>query len=349
MNKRKYRSIFRRIQHLPMGKSFFKYLNNTFLYYYNSKTRSLTLPYPDSIMLEVTNHCQLSCLTCAREYSFGKTMDKGNMDLNKAKELLKHINIYLNKIGLTGLGEPLIYPHLEELLDYINDLNPGISTFISSNCQLPNTVDILKRLSYKFDTLQISIDGIGSVFEEIRQNSKFSLFENNISHIAGLLKKNSFIPKLNMVVFDKNYFQMKEVLYFAKNYNISEVYFNSFNLVSNNLPLEIYNFYNTERFKNALIETISLAQELNIKIFYPKFDAEKGFNHCPYPWGNFYISFDGYIVPCCAKPFPKEKNFGNVFDNAIIECINSEEFINFRKLAKENITPEFCNRCHYIF
>ena len=74
----------------------------------------------------------------------------------------------------------------------------------------------------------------------------------------------------------------------------------------------------------------------------------KGFITCPYPWKGFYITWDGFLVPCCAKPFPKEKNFGNVFKKGLLNCLNDKDFIEFRAMAKKNITPDFCKRCHFI-
>ncbi len=42
------------------------------------------------------------------------------------------------------------------------------------------------------------------------------------------------------------------------------------------------------------------------------------FKKCHLPWNHFYVSWDGYMTPCCAKPFPKELNFGNVFDTSLM-------------------------------
>jgi len=49
---------------------------------------STKVPFPSSIMLEVTNHCNLGCITCPREYAYGDTMAKGTMILIKWQKLL---------------------------------------------------------------------------------------------------------------------------------------------------------------------------------------------------------------------------------------------------------------------
>ena len=91
-----------------------------------------------------------------------------------------------------------------------------------------------------------------------------------------------------------------------------------------------------------------MAQTKHVIVTKRNFEEESGFKKCFFPWTHFYVTFDGYITPCCAKPFPKEKNFGNLKDLNLIDILNSNEFINWRELWFKNITPEFCNKCHYI-
>lgn len=310
--------------------------------------QSLSIPYPTSIMLEITNHCQLSCITCAREYQFGKEMDRGNMKLELAKKIITDNYKYLDKIGLTGLGEPLLYNDLEKLLSYINAINNSISIFLSTNLQMPNCIDIINNLKDKFDTLQISIDGTGEVFESIRKPSRYDIFEKNLSAVSLMARKSRFLPKLNMVVFDKNFHLMLDVVKLADKYKIDEVFFNSINLVSNDWDLSTYNFYKTPMFEAELEKALLFAQKNHINVEYPKFNQVKGFLSCPYVWNNFYISWDGYLVMCCAKPFPKVLNFGNLEQISLKQSINSPEFRQIRKMWVENKTPDFCSRCHYI-
>jgi len=54
------------------------------------------------------------------------------------------------------------------------------------------------------------------------------------------------------------------------------------------------------------------------------------------------------MTPCCAKPFPKELNFGNVFDTSLMECLNSEGYRRFREMWYRNETPDFCKKCHVV-
>jgi radical SAM protein with 4Fe4S-binding SPASM domain len=347
MRKRVLHLIKNRIKNLPVGPDLLTYSVNQIKLYFAHRNKKLFLPHPNSLILEVTNHCQLKCITCAREYEFGKNMDRGHMDIKAAQKFVRENHIFLDKIGLTGLGEPLIYPHLDELIKYIRTLNNGISIFISTNAQLARTPEIIDNLADDVDTLQISIDGIGEVFEKIRKGANFGSYLKNLEAISQISVGRRLDIKLNMVVLKENYLQLKEIVSLARDLNIPEIYLNTMNLVATDWDLAYYGFYSSEKLKKELQEVISIARQNKVHIIYPKFSSDPAFSSCPYPWNHFYVSWDGFLVPCCAKPFPKEKNFGNVFQTDLMSCINHTDFLKFREMSKQNITPDFCKRCHY--
>src|SRR5437762_9437622 len=111
--------------------NFFKYIGNKSHASYLKATNSTKVAFPSSIMLEVTNNCNLGCITCPREYDFGKAMDKGTIQFEKMAKVIDEVAPYIDSIGLTGLGETLLYKKLEQTLRYIKEKNKGIQTFIS--------------------------------------------------------------------------------------------------------------------------------------------------------------------------------------------------------------------------
>jgi len=348
IKKRLLKMIFRRLVHIPKGRNFFKYSINRIGFLINKRRRIPQVKRPTSLMIELTNHCHLKCFICAREYADGKKMNKGHMDLQKFKNLISENHIYLDRIGLTGLGETLLYPDLEEAVDYIRSLNQGISIFISTNAYPDNSPEVIERLSSKIDTLQISFDGIGSVFESIRKKSKYDVYLENIKKICALNQQQRMTVKFNMVVFEQNYRQMKDIIQLAAKMGVGEIFLNTFNLVATDLDTSGYAFYNTDTFQKEFTSALNLAAQKDIFVGFHDLTAPKGFYHCGYPWDDFYVTWDGYAVPCCAKPFPKVLNFGNYFEQNIMEVLNSREYIEFREMSIKSVTPEFCQGCHKI-
>lgn len=350
MNKRRLQKAFKRIKHLPKGKYLFLYLGNKLKQFYLKLTKSHKVAYPSTIMLELTNLCNLACTTCPREYAYGKQMNTGLMDIEQAKKIIDQLWPYLDSIGLTGLGETFMYNDIEEVVDYIKSKNKGIIISVSTNAVLPSFIKRASRIVNKIDTIQISIDGLNEVYEKIRLNATFSKLDENLRELKALCKDSETTLMLNMVVTKENYHQMPDLVEYANEIEIDFLDFTLFNLASvTNIDRSYYQFYKSPEF----LRVLGLLEEKiktcpNVYVTNKNFETNNGFKKCHFPWSHYYVSWDGYVPPCCAKPFPKELNFGNVFNKNIMETLNNKAMVDWRKLWFKNETPSFCDKCHLI-
>jgi radical SAM protein with 4Fe4S-binding SPASM domain len=350
MNKRRLKKAIKRIKNLPGGKYRFLYILNKIKHFYLKSIKSTKVAYPSTIMLELTNHCNLACTTCPREYDYGKNMDKGKMDINSAKKVIDELWPYLDSVGLTGMGESFLYRDINEVVDYIKNKNKGIIISVSTNAVLPNFIDIVSGLLGKIDTIQVSIDGLQDVYEKIRINSSFEILDKNLRALSQMAKKSGTDIMLNMVVTKENYIHMPLLVKYAKEIGIEYMDFTLFNLASvTKIEQSYYDFYKSSEFTKIITEleeTIKNTPE--VLVTERNFKTDNSFQKCPFPWTHFYICWNGFVAPCCAKPFPKELNFGNVFDDNVYNILNSQSFRKFRKLWFNNTPPSFCDKCHYI-
>ncbi|MFY7879039.1 MAG: SPASM domain-containing protein [Lacibacter sp.] len=350
LNKRRLRKIIQRIQHLPGGINFFRYVWNKLHAFYLQSTGSTKVAYPSSIMLEVTNHCNLACITCPREYAFGQQMDKGTIDLNQMKKVVDEVAPYVDSIGLTGLGETLLFKKLEEILKYIKSKNKGIQTFISTNAHVPGSEQYLERIAPYLNTVQISIDGIGKNYEQVRLKSDYSFFFQTAKQLIDVCKKNQVPVMFNFVAVKENYNQMKDVVQLASDFGVDFVNVTPVNVGSiSTETIAYYELFYSDSFKQELKQAYDRSVQLGtVELTVWDVKTKNEFRKCHLPWNHFYISWDGYMTPCCAKPFPKELNFGNVFEASLMQCLNSKEYRQFRKMWFNNETPEFCKKCHVV-
>lgn len=350
MTKRRLNKAIKRLKQLPGGTAFFKYGGNKFRHYGLKATGSTRVAHPSTIMLELSAHCNIHCTICPREYGYGKAMDKGFMDLQHAKRIVDQTWPYLDSIGLTGMGETFLYPHLEEVVDYIRSKNQGIVISASINAYAPKTREYATKLRNKIDTLQVSIDGLDEVYDRIRQGSDFKTFLANLSGLSELLKGSSTDMMLNMVVTKENYFQMSQLLAFANQVGIRFVNFTIFNLAAvTGIDVGYYDFYLSGDFAEAKQELDQTREKYpGIETTFWEHNPEKGFKNCPFPWSHFYICWNGEVAPCCAKPFPKEFTFGNAFEKPLMKILNSPGYQSFRKMWQNNQTHPFCQKCHFI-
>lgn len=349
--KRKLEKAFFRIKHLPRGLDFFRYSFNKLYTYYLKLIKSTKVAHPSSIMIEVTNHCNLKCITCPREYVFGDEMDKGFIPIEELKKVVDQAYPYVDSIGLTGLGETMLYKPLVEAVNYIKSKNKGIIISISINAHLPKSIEIAEQIIGKIDTIQISIDGLRDVYENVRLEGDYSFFIKNTAEIAKIAKEQKGNTELmfNMVVIKENYHQMAEIVKVAGEIGIKYVDFQTMNVTSTPaVSTDIYKMYDTPQFKEALKEAYKVAQENGVELSTFDFKTANNFQKCSLPWSHFYVSWNGWMSPCCAKPFPKILNFGNVFKDGLMKTLNTPEYRAFRTQWHKNETPDFCKKCHII-
>ena len=350
MNQRKFKKLLKRISNLPTNKFLFLYGINKIKHFYYKLTKSTKVAYPSTIMLELTNHCNLACTICPRVYDYGKNMDKGIMTVEQAKKIIDEVVPYLDSIGLTGMGETFLYNHLEEIINYLKNKNKGVIITLSTNAVVPDFIKKVSPLINKVDTIQISIDGINEVYESIRINSNFNLLDNNLKQLVELSKNSTTDLMLNMVVTKENYIHIPDLVKYASKTGIRYLDFTLLNLASvTDIDRDYYKFYSSGEFLSVLRELDDIAKQFpEVLITNRNFKTENSFQKCPFPWTHFYICCNGLVTPCCAKPFPKEYNFGNVLEKGVMSVLNSDKFRDFRTLWLKNEAPRFCNKCHFL-
>jgi radical SAM protein with 4Fe4S-binding SPASM domain len=350
LNKRRLQKVINRLKKLPGGINFFRYSWNKFYGFVLKTANSTKVPYPSSIMLEVTNHCNLGCITCPREYAFGHAMAKGSIDIDKMKKVVDEVGPYIDSIGLTGLGETLLYKKLEEILQYIKSKNRGIQTFISTNAHIPGAEHYVEKIAPYLDTVQISIDGTGKTYETVRLKSNYGFFFETTKKMVSICRQKNVSVMFNFVAVKENYTQMKDVVKLASELDVSFVNITPVNVGSiTSAGVDYYNLFYGDDFKRELKQAFDLSKQLkNVELSIWDVKKKNEFKKCHLPWNHFYISWDGYMTPCCAKPFPKELNFGNVFKTSLMQCLNSKGYRAFRKMWYKNETPDFCQKCHVV-
>ena len=104
--------------------------------------------------------CNFDCLYC--ELKAAKVVNKQDSVVSVDK-VIKEIKKALSKepnidyLTITANGEPTLYPHLNELIDKINEFKGNIKTLILSNASTIAQKDIQNTLT-KFDSVKLSLD-----------------------------------------------------------------------------------------------------------------------------------------------------------------------------------------------
>lgn len=349
INKRRLRLLYKLIKRTRINKDLFKYVYNRWKWICLDKNKNTIIPHPTNGMIELGNVCNLHCCICPREYEYGKQMNIGFMPLDKAKSILDQMIPYLDSIGLTGLGETMMYPHLLEVLLHIKSRKPSIVTTVSTNAHFPGYLDKVTPLLPYLDCIQFSVDGCGKVYEQMRPGTNFDEIANNIRKTISLGKDTEYM--INFVISADNYNDMSNIIKFAHSMNILFVNFNMMSIKA--MPKQSFSYYDftkTTDYLNAVKQALAesaLHPEMEITgLSLPdSSNNDFSFRDCMSVWSYPYITWDGYYVPCCGKPFPKLLNFGNVFDEDLMSVINSKKAQSFRTMWQKNIPHKFCHNC----
>lgn len=120
--------------------------------------------YIENVDWQITSCCNRMC-----PYCFGPESIE-DLSLSEAKRIVDILeSLGAKQVGITG-GEPLLYPHITELIDYV--FAKGIHIYLSSNCDYYS--EFAPIIKNKVSILGVPIDGSTStIHDSIRGDGSF--------------------------------------------------------------------------------------------------------------------------------------------------------------------------------
>lgn len=147
--------------------------------------------------IDISGPCNLRCISCPQG-NFGMKPKAGFMDnLTFEKVLTKIIaeDPFVGAVSLYNWGEPLLNPHLPEILQIAN--SKGIHTAISSNLNMEKDfTDVIKARPTWF---RVSVSGFGESYEVTHTGGSWPLFLHNIHRLKELMDE--YHPDMQVEVF----------------------------------------------------------------------------------------------------------------------------------------------------
>ena len=301
--------------------------------------------YPQRLVLELTNACNLRCIMCGRdEAEFAPTVFK----LDYLKKLEDLLNI-VEEVTLFGWGEPTMHPQFIDILKYLNDF-PVRKYFVTNGMRLNKIKNAL--FDYKVDIMAISLDGAkAETNDRIRFGGNFDFIVNNIREIVKEKReRNLDYPYMNfvMTLMDSNIEELPDLIELAHDIGLEEVKGVYLTVFTKSLLNEtLYN--KKDKVAYIYIYAEQLARKYNIKLKLPYLQGEdiagdKYHKDCFVAYRDFFLASDGFVRPCqsTAVKFLKFEDYDNFFD-----MWNGMEFQNFRKNVNDK--NSMCNECKRCF
>jgi len=303
------------------------------------------------IYIELTSRCNLTCPFCP--YSFIKR-EHTNFDLHLVESIVEDIikNIPYRIIYFHNVGEPLLYPYLEELLEYCDRKRAtyGITT---NGLLLASRTEILKDKKIKEINISYQVTnpelhrrrGIKMSVEEYR-----SLILQAVKNL--FLMGYSGVIKIKLLTTDAYSRFMNEKFRNIQNHKelieeIEKIYleFYSRSLTRKQMDkvfqLDIHRHNKIQIGKSFFVETFPFLNWGNFRQkIWPAF-----FGKCDGIVNQLLISVNGNVSPCCYD-VEGDLVLGNIKKTPLSQILSSCEAENF---MKENLSVlvrrKRCQQC----
>lgn len=258
------------------------------------------------IYIEITNNCNLNCSFC-----IGNKRDKKFISLDNFKILLDKVEGYTNYLFFHVMGEPLLHPQINNLIDmaskkyFIN---------ITSNGYLIKKIKDNKNIRQ----LNISLHS----FDE-KYNKSLDDYMNDIFLSVDNLVLNNTIIKYRIWVGNK--YKDSIIQKLNKKYNC-----------------EILNI-------ESLKLTDNVYFEIEDEFIWPSMDNDyyKEDGSCRGTRDHIGILVDGTVVPCCLDS-AGIINLGNIYKQELNDIISSDKFLQIRNGFLQNKKcHELCRKCNF--
>lgn len=284
----------------------------------------MKINFPNDIMIEVTNECNLKCITC---YSHQDNREKKYMSKYIFEKIINEIPYKKNKtISLYNYWEPLLHPNIWYFVKYAKD-NWVKSVKIATNWTFLSSKKSLELINSWLDYISVSIDWITQEIYE-----KFRIWWNLkkiISNLQKLVKLKNILWKwpiieLQFIIMSLNEHQIENIEILAKKI-----------------------WVNILRYKTVLIKEKKWNYLIPKNDSYSRYIPTNKIN-CNKAQEWIVVNVDWTVIPCCYITDKQIKNYKlwNILKDSFENIFYSEKSINFIKQTTENKNKlEYCNKC----
>lgn len=273
--------------------------------------------FPMHLDIEINSTCNLHCKSCGF-HSF-TSLDRYRIDGGEYMSLSTYKRIIdegaekgLKAIKLNYRGEPLLHPHLVEMVRYAKE--KGIlDVMFNTNGMLLDANTSRELLKAGLDQVLFSIDDHREkVYNELRPGADFKVVLQNLYafKIMRDMLKSKCIVRVSKVNHER---------YQDKNEN----YFELFKRIADEVGLQ---------------EWLDYTRELK--------DTRRSEYQCAYPWQRMVICASGEVQYCCGLYAPN-KTIGNINLHDVEELWNSSRMKIIRKMHETKMTHQLasCIEC----
>jgi radical SAM protein with 4Fe4S-binding SPASM domain len=306
--------------------------------------------------IEIITACNLRCAACPRTVALGRG-ESGSKATWTRMMSLAHFKAVIDQlpglltVSLHGIGEPLLHPHLIEMVAYAADRKIA-PRFISNGTLLSPALGerlILAGLR----RLIVSMDGAtATTFETWRSGACWSEVTGNVGRFVARARDLTRHPPpvhISMVVHSGNCGEVTAMVDLVRSLGASGLILSPVvpaDKAGEGLRLGGEDWARVVGLARGHARRRNVA--LNIRLGgrrRPDSGVAPSVHRCLHPWLSAVVTIDGDVMPCCNIRAPSGR-LGNIFLTEFSTLWNDLPYANFRKALKcEGRVPEVCRWC----
>lgn len=158
--------------------------------------------YPQEVVIELTNHCNLACVMCPQK---DMTRSKGFMEEGLYRSIIDQVAGRTELVYLYGTGESVLHKQLPEYIAYA--AGKGLTTCLSTNGLPLTEANARNILGSGLRHLIVALDGgTKQTYESIRIGGDFDKLVANIRLLLRLRREmaSPTLITLQMIVMERN-------------------------------------------------------------------------------------------------------------------------------------------------
>ena len=323
----------------------------------------LTPELPREIQVEVTGACNLQCAMCLVSYRPRIGKRAGAMCFHVFRSLVDELPA-LAKVTLQGLGEPLLAPDLERMVEYATAR--GAQVGFNTNGMLLTRERARRLVAGGLSWLHVSLDGAtSSTYESIRDGADFSRVCANVQGLVEVRRElGSLHPTVALVfvAMRRNVDELPALVRLAHGLGVDKLFVqNLSHSFSDTDPAgsyaDIRRFAGEEALwrgddgpaRRRFEEARAVADELGFDLRLPRVEEQAAEDAlargCDWPFESVYVTHRGQVQPCCMVMGADRSVLGNLETETFTEVWNGAEYRAFRRGLLDGPPPGVCRGC----
>jgi radical SAM protein with 4Fe4S-binding SPASM domain len=322
-------------------------------------------PLPPHLQLEITSACNLRCMMCLVRYRPPVNKLAGAMTPELFHKVVDEVP-GLRRLTLQGLGEPLLSPHLPEMIR--TAVERQVTVGFNTNATLLTARRAAELVGSRVDWLHVSLDGAhAGAYEAIRDGAHF---DTVVANVAGLVRAKrdagSSTPWIRVVfvAMRDNVGELPGLIRLLGEIGVDELHVqNLSHSFSDTDPAGRYEGIRTFTADQALWtgadvehaagvfgQAARLARERGLRLRLPSLGpataaAHAGRRGCSWPWEAAYITSAGVVQPCCMVMGDDRVRLGNLAEQSFPQIWHGPAYRDFRRRLAGDDPPEVCRGC----